>query len=64
MTEQIRALTRYIIWQSHGLISRPAEMGSHSLLYFGHLAGTKENNGAAMSLGRTSTYGYIYTERS
>lgn len=32
-------------------------------LYFGYLAAIKENNGAAMSLGRTSTFLDIYFER-
>ena len=32
-------------------------------LYFGYLAGVKEQNGAAMSLGRTSTFLDIYFER-
>ncbi|MBP1926990.1 formate C-acetyltransferase [Sedimentibacter acidaminivorans] len=32
-------------------------------IYFGYLAGVKENNGAAMSLGRVSTFIDIYAER-
>ena len=32
-------------------------------LYFGYLAGVKEQNGAAMSLGRVSTFLDIYFER-
>ncbi len=32
-------------------------------LYFGYLAAIKEQNGAAMSLGRTSTFLDIYIER-
>lgn len=32
-------------------------------VYFGYLAGIKENNGAAMSLGRVSTFLDIYIER-
>ena len=32
-------------------------------LYFGYLAAIKENNGAAMSFGRTSTFLDIYIER-
>ncbi|POO87053.1 formate acetyltransferase, partial [Clostridium sp. 2-1] len=32
-------------------------------LYFGYLAGIKENNGAATSFGRTSTFLDIYIER-
>ena len=32
-------------------------------MYFGYLAAVKEQNGAAMSLGRTSTFIDIYAER-
>jgi pyruvate-formate lyase len=32
-------------------------------LYFGYLAAVKEQNGAAMSLGRTSTFLDVYFER-
>ncbi|NRZ25507.1 formate C-acetyltransferase [Clostridium beijerinckii] len=46
-------------------ISKPAsnarEAAQH--LYFGYLAGIKENNGAATSFGRTSTFLDIYIER-
>ena len=46
-------------------ISRPAENAKEAVqwLYFGYLAGIKEQNGAAMSLGRTSTFLDIYFER-
>ncbi len=37
--------------------------GAIQWLYFGYLAATKEQNGAAMSLGRTSTFLDIYLER-
>lgn len=46
-------------------ISRPAETAQEAIqwLYLGYLAAIKEQNGAAMSLGRTSTFLDIYIER-
>ena len=46
-------------------ISKPACNAKEATqwLYFGYLAAIKENNGAAMSLGRTSTFLDIYFER-
>lgn len=46
-------------------ISRPAENGKEAVqwLYFGYLGAIKEQNGAAMSLGRTATFLDIYFER-
>ena len=46
-------------------ISKPATNAKEATqwLYFGYLAAIKENNGAAMSLGRTSTFLDIYFER-
>ena len=46
-------------------ISRPAETAKEAIqwLYFGYLGAIKEQNGAAMSLGRTSTFLDIYIER-
>ena len=46
-------------------ISRPAENAHEAVqnLYMAYLAGTKENNGAAPSLGRTSTFLDIYIQR-
>ena len=46
-------------------ISRPAANVREAIqwLYFGYLAAVKEQNGAAMSLGRTSTFIDIYAER-
>ena len=46
-------------------ISMPANNAKEAVqwLYFGYLAAIKENNGAAMSLGRTSTFLDIYFER-
>lgn len=46
-------------------ISRPANNAQEAIqwLYFGYLGAIKEQNGAAMSLGRTSTFLDIYIER-
>jgi len=46
-------------------ISEPAKNAEEAVqfLYFGYLAGVKENNGAAMSLGRVSSFIDIYIER-
>jgi len=46
-------------------ISNPAETAGEAIqwLYFGYLAAIKEQNGAAMSLGRVSTFLDIYIER-
>ncbi|MEN6411884.1 MAG: formate C-acetyltransferase [Veillonellales bacterium] len=46
-------------------ISRPAETACEAVqwLYFGYLAAVKEQNGAAMSLGRVSTFLDIYIQR-
>ena len=51
---------------SYGLdISMPANNAKEAVqwLYFGYLAAIKQQNGAAMSLGRTSTFLDIYIER-
>ena len=51
---------------SYGVdISKPAKNAKEAVqaVYMGYLAGTKENNGAATSLGRTSTFLDIYIER-
>jgi formate C-acetyltransferase len=51
---------------SYGIdISLPASNAKEAFqwLYFGYLAAVKENNGAAMSLGRTATFLDIYIER-
>jgi len=46
-------------------ISRPAANAKEAIqwLYFGYLGSTKEQNGAAMSLGRTASFLDIYIER-
>ena len=52
--------------QSYGFdISRPAKNSREAVqwTYFGYLASVKENNGAAMSLGRVDAFFDIYFER-
>lgn len=46
-------------------ISKPAETAKEAVqaLYFGYLAAVKENNGAAMSIGRNTAFIDIYVER-
>jgi len=67
LAEQIRALKELRqMAKSYGFdISGPARNAKEAVqwLYFGYLAGVKEQNGAAMSLGRTSTFLDIYFER-
>ncbi len=67
LSEQIRALEDLKkMALSYGYdISRPAKDTKEAIqwLYFGYLAAVKEQNGAAMSLGRTSTFLDIYAER-
>ena len=67
ITEQIRALQEMIeLGKIYGFdISKPAQNAKEAIqwLYFGYLAAVKEQNGAAMSLGRTSTFLDIYIER-
>jgi formate C-acetyltransferase len=67
LAEQIRALGELKqMAAAYGFdISGPATTAREAVqwLYFGYLAGVKEQNGAAMSLGRTSTFLDIYFER-
>ena len=67
VSEQIRALNLMkSMAGKYGFdISKPAENAKEAVqwLYFAYLAAVKENNGAAMSLGRTSTFLDIYIER-
>ena len=67
LNEQIRALEKIKSMASkYGYdISKPAENAREAFqwTYFGYLASVKENNGAAMSLGRVSTFLDIYIER-
>ena len=66
-SEQIRALKELKeLGKIYGFdISRPAQNVQEAIqwMYFGYLAAVKEQNGAAMSLGRTSTFIDIYAER-
>ena len=66
-TEQIRALEELKkMARMYGFdISRPAANAREAVqwLYFAYLAAIKEQNGAAMSLGRVSTFLDIYFER-
>lgn len=67
LTEQIRALQDIKkMAASYGFdISKPASNAQEAFqwLYFGYLAAVKEQNGAAMSLGRTSSFLDIFIER-
>lgn len=67
LSEQIRALEDLKkLGEIYGFdISRPAQNVQEAIqwLYFGYLAAVKEQNGAAMSLGRTSTFIDCYAER-
>ena len=67
ITEQHRALNELKeMAMAHGFdISQPAQTAKEAIqwLYFGYLAAIKEQNGAAMSLGRTTSFLDIYIER-
>lgn len=67
ISEQSRALNELKeLAKSYGYdISQPASNAKEAFqwLYFGYLAAVKEQNGAAMSLGRVSTFLDIYIER-
>ena len=67
LSEQIRALKSLKeMAMSYGFdISMPAKDTKEAIqwLYFAYLAAVKEQNGAAMSLGRTSTFLDIYAKR-
>ena len=67
LSEQIRALEDLKkMALSYGFdISEPARNTKEAIqwMYFAYLAAVKEQNGAAMSLGRTSTFIDIYAER-
>jgi len=67
LAEQIRALKELkAMASSYGSnISGPAQTAREAVqwLYFGYLAAVKEQNGAAMSLGRCSTFLDVYFER-
>ena len=67
LAEQIRALQELgQLGKIYGFdISKPAKNFQEAVqwLYFGYLAAVKEQNGAAMSIGRNSTFLDIYAER-
>ncbi|NLK95542.1 MAG: formate C-acetyltransferase [Clostridiales bacterium] len=67
ISDQISALMELkAMGASYGFdLSKPAKNAAEAVqwLYFGYLAAIKEQNGAAMSLGRTSTFLDIYIER-
>ena len=64
---QIKALGEMkVMAEKYGFdISQPAKNAKEAVqwLYFGYLAAIKTQNGAAMSVGRVSTFLYIYIER-
>ena len=67
IAEQIKALKALMAMaQSYGCdISEPATNAKEAIqaLYFGYLGAVKDQNGAAMSIGRNSTFLDIYIER-
>ena len=67
VSEQIKALKGLKeMAASYGCdISKPAETAQEAIqaLYFGYLGAVKDQNGAAMSIGRNSTFLDIYIER-
>ena len=67
IAEQIKALKALVAMAAqYGCdISRPAENAKEAIqaLYFGYLGAVKDQNGAAMSIGRNSTFLDIYIER-
>lgn len=67
IAEQIRALQEMAeLGDEYGFdIRKPASNAKEAIqwLYFGYLSAVKEQNGAAMSVGRTSTFLDIFIER-
>ena len=67
LADQIKALKALkAMAASYGCdISRPAETAQEAIqaLYFGYLGAVKDQNGAAMSIGRNTTFLDIYIER-
>ena len=67
LAEQLRALDELVAMAaSYGCdVRRPASTGYEAVqwLYLAYLAACKEQNGAAMSLGRTSTFLDVYLQR-
>lgn len=67
LSEQIKALKELKLMANKYSkdISKPAETAQEAIqaLYFGYLGAIKDQNGAAMSIGRNSTFIDIYIER-
>ncbi len=67
LSEQIKALKALKeLAEIYGLdVSKPAENAQQAIqaLYFGYLAAVKDQNGAAMSIGRNSTFIDVYIQR-
>ncbi len=67
VTEQIKALKDFMkMCQAYGFdVGRPAENAREAVqwLYFAYLGATKDQDGAAMSIGRVSTFLDIYIEK-
>lgn len=67
LSEQISALKEFVkMCSSYGYdVTKPAKDAKEAVqfLYFAYLAATKDQDGAAMSLGRTSTFLDIYIQR-
>jgi formate C-acetyltransferase len=67
LSEQIKALKEIkVMAESYGFdISEPASNAQEAIqyMYFGYLAAIKSQNGAAMSLGRTSSFIDVYIQR-
>jgi len=65
--EQVKALKSFIkMCDSYGFdVRQPAKDAKEAVqfVYFGYLAATKDQDGAAMSLGRTSTFLDVYIQR-
>lgn len=66
ITEQINALKAFVkMCASYGFdVTKPAKNAKEAVqwVYFGYLAATKDQDGAAMSVGRTATFLDIYIE--
>ncbi len=67
VSDQVAAMKKIVkMGLSYGCdLSQPAKNAKEAIqwLYFGYLAAIREQNGAAMSIGRTSTFLDIYIER-
>jgi formate C-acetyltransferase len=67
VSEQIAALKKFVkMCESYGFdVKKPAKNSKEAIqfVYFAYLAATKDQDGAAMSLGRTATFLDIYIEK-